>query len=88
MTFELIPNPAYEGKTPRKLVTTCHDRSPFITIRCQCGYELHMHETQITHAPSDAEIVSRCHKCNKLLIFPPGLFKKAFRELRDDGWIN
>lgn len=85
--FVLVENPAYAGKKPIPVEAACHDRTPFITVRCSCGYELHLHESQIERVPDHAEIASRCHECGKPLIFPPGFFKAAFQELRDEGWV-
>jgi ribosomal protein S27E len=70
------------------MVAECHDRTPFLTIRCRCGYELHQHESRVAAIPDDAEIASRCLGCGELLVFPPGYFKEAFAELRREGWIE
>jgi hypothetical protein len=86
--FTLVPNPAYAGRTPTPLVVACHDRTPFITIRCDCGAALHQHESFVAHVPVDAEIASRCPGCGKTLVFEPGFFADAFQQLRDDGWVE
>jgi hypothetical protein len=62
--FELVPNPAYAGKTPTPLKAECHDGSPFITIQCDCGVQLHQHESSVVAVPVDAEIASRCPSCS------------------------
>jgi hypothetical protein len=84
----LLDNPAFEGKTPRVLVAQCHDRTPFITIVCNCGGEMHLHESQTDPIPEDAEIAAPCKTCGKPLVFPPGYFASAFQTMRDDGWIE
>jgi hypothetical protein len=85
--FELVPNPAYAGKTPSPLKAECHDGSPFITIQCDCGVQLHQHESSVVAVPADAEIASRCPSCRKTLVFEPGFFARAFQQLRDQGWV-
>jgi ribosomal protein S27E len=80
-------NPNYAGKTPRPLKVECHDGTPFVTIRCRCGYTLHLHESQTADIPADAEVASRCHSCGEPLVFPAGWFAEAFAQMREDGWI-
>ncbi len=87
MTFVLVENPAYAGKMPRKLTAVCHDGTPFVTVRCACGYELHLHESQLGPLPRIAEIATRCHSCNGALVFPPGFFADAFAKMREQGWV-
>ena len=87
MSWELVENPAYAGKTPTPLEAACHDRTPFITVHCECGSDLHLHESQIAGMPADAEVATGCHGCSELLVFPPGYFQGAFQRLRDEGWI-
>lgn len=85
----LVENPAYAGMEPRILEASCHDGTPFITIRCsECGYDFHCHESQTKTAPADAAIAARCFGCKAVLEFPPGYFAEAFQRLRDDGWIE
>lgn len=84
--FTLVPNPAYEGLKPRIIETMCHDRTPALEIRCVCGCQLHLHESQ-TKAFGDMKIRSQCHACKAPLEFPPGFFTRAFQRLRDEGWI-
>jgi ribosomal protein S27E len=83
----LAPNPVYAGKTPRILEAACHDRTPFLTIRCSCGNELHVHESQIEAIAAATEIAVRCISCGNPLVFPPGYLAAAFQQLRDEGWI-
>lgn len=87
MTWELITNPKYAGKAPRIMEALCHDGTPFITIRCSCDTEMHLHESQIADAPADAEIAAPCKTCREPVIFPPGYFANAFAQLRAEGWI-
>jgi len=83
----LVPNPGYAGKTPRSLEAVCHDGTPFVTIRCRCGYELHQHESRTAKIPDDAVVASRCLGCGEILMFPPGWFADAFAQLRREGWV-
>lgn len=82
----LRPNPAYTG-APRILEALCHDKSPFITISCRCGGQLHQHESQTAAIPDDTEVASNCPECGALLVFPAGWFSQAFATLRREGWI-
>lgn len=66
--WRLIPNPALRGKDPSKLMPICHDGTPFITIRCSCGYHMHIHLSQIESLPAN-RIVSLCHSCGQPLEF-------------------
>jgi ribosomal protein S27E len=84
----ILENPAFAGRKPTILQAACHDRSPFVTIRCRCGYELHQHESRVAMAPAGAEIAMRCLGCGELLLFPPGFFAGAFATLRQEGWIE
>lgn len=88
MTFELVRNPAFEGRKPTPLQAACHDRTPFLTVRCSCGYELHLHESQLEQVPADYGIATSCHRCGELLDFEPGFFARAFQQLRDEGWYE
>lgn len=85
----MIDNPAYLGRTPTPLKAECHDGTPFVTIACShCGFHLHQHESRVEHIPDDAEVTSACPHCGRLLVFPPGFFRDAFRSLREQGWID
>lgn len=83
----LVKNPGYPDE-PRIMVSACHDRSPFLTVRCDCGYSMHFHETQLDALPKNAEIVTRCHRCQAEMVFPMGWFPAAFKQMRADGWIE
>jgi hypothetical protein len=87
MPWTIAPNPAYAGRTPRPLQPACHDRSPFLTVQCACGYELHLHETQLAGIAATDEIATRCHQCADPLIFPVTQLRGAFTQMRKDGWI-
>jgi hypothetical protein len=86
--WALIENPGYAGKTPRIMHAECHDGTPFVTIQCRCGNEMHQHESRVAGAPPDAEVGMPCLGCGELLIFPPGWFAEAFAQMRADGWIE
>jgi len=66
--WTLIPNPALRGKDPAKLKPICHDRTPFLTIQCSCGYQMHIHQSQIENIPAET-IISICHRCGDVLEF-------------------
>jgi hypothetical protein len=80
-------NPAYAGRTPTVLKAACHDGSPFITISCWCGWDMHVHETQLAKLPAKIEIHARCKGCYEFLTIPPGWLPGAFADLRLRGWI-
>ena len=83
----LVRNPDWAGRAPTPLQASCHDGTPFITIRCDCGEDMHMHESQFAAVPDDAEIVTRCHECDETLVFLPGYFPETFARLRAEGWL-
>jgi hypothetical protein len=82
----LVPNPGYTGE-PRVMEAVCHDGTPFLTMRCLCGAESHVHESQVSGVPGDAEIAARCSACRQPIVCPPGFFADAFAEMRSEGWI-
>jgi len=86
----LVDNPLYLGKEPPAQPMTesaCHDRSHFLTVQCQCGEQMHLHESQWRGAPPGVAIATYCHGCERVLTFPPGYFEDALRQLRRLGWI-
>jgi hypothetical protein len=88
--WQLIENPDWAGKQPPDEPFTesaCHDHSHFVTIRCGCGAQSHVHETAWRKAPKDHGIASRCKACWTLLEFPPGYFDQSLAEIRKRGWI-
>lgn len=95
MAWTFVANPAFAGQTPRPLTPACHDGSPFVTIRCDCGSDMHLHETQLAAATldlalalGDAAIAVSCTGCGEPLVFEPGELEGAFARMRADGWIE
>jgi hypothetical protein len=89
MAWEIVENPAFAGQEPHALGrATCHDGSPFITIACSCGFDMHLHETQIAAVPAGTVIATACKGCGDLLTFAPGQLEDAFAQMRADGWIE
>jgi len=88
MSYELVENPAYAGRTPTPQKAVCHDGSPFVSVKCACGYVQHLHETQLAAIPEDAEVGSPCKGCGELHVYPPGFFEYAFQQMRLAGWIE
>ena len=86
MSWQLVENPAFEGRAPAPLKPDCHDRSPFITIQCECGFDNHVHESSIVEVPAIAAISTRCNECGEVMEFPPAFLHMAFFELRQRGW--
>lgn len=83
----LIRNPGYDGE-PRIMEAACHDGTPFLTCRCVCGEQMHVHESQIAPAWTLFEVEAACHGCREAMIFPAGYFPAAFQRMRDEGWIR
>lgn len=75
--WALVPNPA--GASGRGS-PACHDRSPFLTIACTCGYGMHLHETQLEEIPAGVELELRCHRCRKPLVIPADFVRSAIAE--------
>lgn len=86
MTIRIVPNPAYEGRKPTLLTPACHDGTPSLDVQCDCGHQMHVHESQITEYAFSV-IISTCHGCGEPLVFPSGFFPEAFGQMRADGWI-
>ena len=84
--WQLRRNPAYRGK-PRRLKSSCHDKTPFLSITHRCGGELHMHESQVRPIDPDAVIVAVCPACHEVLEFDASFVQHAFDEMRREGWI-
>lgn len=82
-----VENPAYVGRMPQQLKADCHDRSPFVTIKCSCDFDNHVHESSIIEVPPTATIGSRCNGCREVMEFPPGELHGMFAEMRKRGWI-
>lgn len=73
--MRLVPNPAWAGKRPKAGGEFCHDGTPFLTISCDCGNFMHLHEGQLP-PDDDAILVARCPVCG-------GVHELRVRELRD-----
>jgi hypothetical protein len=86
MTWKLVSNPNYAGIKPQIIEVICHDRTPFLTVGCDCGSLMHVHESQIAGIRS--AIATHCKGCEIPMLFPPLWFADAFQKLRDDGWIE
>jgi hypothetical protein len=86
-SWEWADNPAYAGRTPVPLEADCHDKSPFITIVCGCGGEMHVHETQVARVEPSQGVLAPCKSCDRPLVFEPGWFAFAFADLRRRGWL-
>jgi hypothetical protein len=86
--WSLVPNPAWAGKQPGDgvLEPDCHDRSHFLTLECECGSTMHVHETQLGKPTSG--IMAACKGCDEILMFEPGVLHGAFAEMRKQGWIK
>ena len=84
--WALVANPGYTGK-PWHMVAVCHDRSPFTSVVCNCGNQMHLHETQIVGVPDDAETraatTAASRWCSR-----PATSRKRLQQMRDDGWIE
>jgi len=75
----LVPNPAWKGKKPQKAEILCHDKTPFITVKCDCGYMMHIHRSQIENVPFRI-IISSCHRCGGVLEFDKEWLLNAIKE--------
>lgn len=89
MTWTLIDNPAWTDRNvPRALKPACHDGSPFLTVECSCGNQMHLHESYTARVSRHLGIASQCKSCGEMLTFPPGLFHQAFKQMRELGWYT
>lgn len=50
-------------------MTPSHDNSPFLTIRCDCGYESHIHESRLGVLAPLWGLLMMCHGCRDVLQF-------------------
>jgi ribosomal protein S27E len=86
--WTLVDNPAWAGVKPDHLEHSgCHDGSHCVTIRCDCGNEMHLHESETKRVAGHLSIAAVCRGCGDLLTFPPGSIANAFAEMRRQGWI-
>ena len=84
--FEIVSNPAYAGRKPQRLGPACHDGSAPLDMHCSCGQVMHLHESQITKAPKHAIIGALCKGCGDVLELDLDDIRKAYKQMRDDGW--
>lgn len=82
--WSLSVNPAYRERAPEALVPACHDRSPMIDVRCDCGDISHVHETQVV---PETTMGVRCPSCHDVMIIPADVLLDGFAEMRQQGWI-
>jgi hypothetical protein len=87
MTFTIVDNPAFQGRTPRPLQVACHDGTPFLTIRCGCGQDMHMHESQLDAVPAATTIAVRCPSCRAIHALGDEV-RGAFADMRAAGWYR
>ena len=86
-TWQVVDNPAWQGRQPAALErSACHDGSHVLTVECDCGHQMHLHESQTRRYPR-VSIAAICQGCGELLTFPPGFVSKAFADMRRQGWI-
>ena len=86
--LEVVPNPSFAGLQPQMWKESlCHDRSHFIEVRCSCGADSHLHESQIQNLPKRAELGVRCSGCREYLYIKLKELRGAFAQMRKDGWI-
>lgn len=87
MTWLWLENESYAGQTPRKLRAACHDGSAFVTIRCGCTFESHIHESQLGVLSRFDGMLMVCLGCRDVLQFNAGELQGFFADLRRRGWI-
>jgi hypothetical protein len=88
MAWVLFDNPEYAGMEPRPMKAACHDHTPFITLGCPyCKAWNHVHESQFSGAPPDAEVELRCATCRVRQLTTMAFIAGAFEQLRAEGWI-
>lgn len=75
MTIVLVPNPRVPAGSTGE--PACHDRSKFLTFRCGCGGELHVHETQFARADDRDEVALRCPFCRLTRCYGAGELRDA-----------
>lgn len=87
MGYTIHENSAYAGKSPRLLTPSCHDRTPFITIRCDCRQEMHVHESQLADVPT-RKFGTTCLRCLQIIVVTKPEMERAFAHMREQGWIR
>lgn len=58
----------------------CHDRTPFVSIVCVCGYPIHLHEPELDSTAAGDDLAVRCPRCRKWLGVPVDLIRRALTE--------
>lgn len=86
MSLRIVTNPDFTGP-PRIIEPICHDLTPFLTVRCSCGDDSHVHESQTSHLDDDAVVVARCRACGRQSSVHGRFFREAFAAMRAQGWI-
>lgn len=79
-------NPAYAGLQPRLLDPACHDRSPMLDVRCSCGADSHLHESQLKGIDKRARLGIRCSGCEAPMMIEVKALRGAFAHMRREGW--
>lgn len=86
MSYAILSNPDFAGRTPQRLEPACHDRTPFLSFVCLCGERGHLHESQIEGVPTDAVIALRCESCREFDDLLVTDIRQAFADMRAEGW--
>lgn len=86
--WEVVANPDWAHVEPSGMTeSACHDRSHCADIRCNCGFTMHVHESQIARVAINETVGSICKGCGDVLEFGPGEMHGIFAEMRRQGWI-
>jgi hypothetical protein len=88
MPIEILANPAFAGRKPTILKAQCHDGPPFIDYACLCGARNHLHESQIAGAEDGDVVLFGCHACGEREPIAAEFVRKAFADMRAEGWIE
>lgn len=81
--WTLKPNPNFPAEHG-DIRAACHDGSPFLTIACSCGAEMHLHETQITGMQPRDELMTACKSagCGKPMLLGGKFLLDAFEDVK------
>lgn len=82
--LEVAPNPDWQGPWPDREAGRCHDGTGYLEVMCPCGTAMHIHRSQIADMPHDADIVTRCSGCARML----GMEGKAVLGAIDLMWAR
>lgn len=81
--WRLVENPEF----PREhgdIEVACHDGSMFLTIRCRCGDDMHLHESSIVGLRPEDEVATRCKgTCGQPMLLGGKYLIAAFAEVRE-----